>query len=141
MLKWKRNEVTGGMETEHSKCRGICIACHRLHSESKSSAKWEAYHADKTFETKHKERKSIYHRNNNRDKRKFIDQKKMEIGKCECGVSSCNKIVAKNNCVTFDFAHKPGDNGKCNKLCDISEFGKNGMVTKTTIPLIIPETK
>ena len=55
---------------------------------------------------------------------------KIKIGKCQCGDSNCNKLVTKENVITFDWAHNPGDDGECIELFRISELGSNILCLK-----------
>ena len=132
------------MEEEHAKCRAICMACHRISSAAQSAANAAArllqILKQGGYATERKEYTVKLLRQYKDEKIAFVNQKKIDIRKCECDDPTCNRIVTPVNCCAFDFAHRPGPDGDGAKLYGIGDLVGNRMSPKRAIPLIKAET-
>ena len=152
---WSWNGGTAAMERESEKCRVICKGCHRISSAAQIAAnaalRWAAQAAANAaadrlqflgkggYATNQKEYHAQWKRRSKDEKLAFVNEKKMEIGRCECDDPTCDRKVTWINCCAFDFAHRPGRDGDGAKVAGIANLVHDAKSLETAIPLIKTE--
>jgi len=152
---WSWNGGTQAMERESEKCRVICKGCHRISSAAQAAANAALCFAAQAaanaaadrlqllgkggYATKKKEYDAKRKRRQKDEKLAFLNEKKMEIGRCQCGKPTCDRRVTWINCCAFDFAHRSGPDGDGAKVAGIAVFVSDWNSLETAIPLIEAE--
>ena len=98
---WSCNGGVDAMEIERKKCVPRCRFCHSLQP-SHSSKKRKYEHTNDMPTSTTQEKRVKWNRQNTDDKYAYVNNIKLDIGKCQ----RCKLKVTKDTCIAFQFAHK-----------------------------------